>query len=183
MTIKIETEKLILRPIEMNDTERLNELCNDKAIASNNVRMPYPKTLEDTKSFIEEYSAYDIKKGAIFSIILKETNEIIGAIGLICEPEHERGEMGYWIGKDYWGKGYCSEAAKAVLDFGFKTLNLHRVFAWCMKENEASRKVLQKIGMQYEGCLKGHVKKDGVFKDMVYYGMEKLTFLSFLKNF
>jgi hypothetical protein len=155
----------------MDDAIRIHELSNDKAITSTTLRIPYPSTLEDTKNFIKACESCNLVHGIVFTILLKDTREIIGVISLEIEPEHERGMFGYWIGKDYWGNGYCTEAARAVLDFGFKKLNLHRIFAQYMKENEASGKIMKNIGMQYEGCLKEHVKKDGIFKDMIQYGI------------
>jgi len=173
MTVKIETERLILRSIKMDDAERINFLCNDQAVTSTTLRIPYPSALEDTKKFIETSENMDIEKGVVFTIILKSAQEIIGVMGLGVEPAHEKGELGYWLGKEYWGRGYCTEAAKAVLEYGFNTLKLNRIYANYMKGNEASGRIMQKIGMQYEGCLKEHVKKNGLFKDVECYGVLK----------
>ena len=85
--------------------------------------------------------------------------------------EFNQAELGYWIGKPYWNKCYASEAAKAILRFGFKELNLHRIHAHHLSRNPASGKVLQKIGMQHEGCLRHHIRKWGKFEDMEMYGI------------
>ena len=84
-----------------------------------------------------------------------------------------RAELGYWIGKPYWGQGYCTEAARATLDFGFEQLGLNRIFAHHFARNPASGRVMQKIGMTREGRLRQHVKKWDAFEDLELYGILK----------
>lgn len=79
--------------------------------------------------------------------------------------------MGYWIGKPFWGKGYITEALKAVLAFGFDKLQLNRIEAHHLDFNEASGAVLMKVGMRHEGILRKHVKKNGEFYDIVLFGL------------
>ena len=79
--------------------------------------------------------------------------------------------MGYWIGTAYWGNGYCSEAAKSVLTYGFEVLGLHKIHARHMDPNPASGRVLAKIGMRHEGFLKEHYKKWNTFTDYHEYGI------------
>ena len=107
----------------------------------------------------------------IFAIVLKETNEVIGAIGFVIHKEHERAEFGYWVGVPYWGHGYCTEAAHATIEFAFKELKVHRIFATLMSYNTASETILKKIGMKYEGHFRHHIKKWGKFEDLEQYGM------------
>jgi ribosomal-protein-alanine N-acetyltransferase len=87
-----------------------------------------------------------------FAIVLRNDDMLIGAIGLVINQQHENAELGYWIGKPYWGNGYCTEAAKAVLHYGFTVLGLNRIYASHMSRNPASGRVMEKIGMKYEGC-------------------------------
>ncbi|QTA82731.1 GNAT domain-containing protein [Desulfonema limicola] len=82
-------------------------------------------------------------------------------------------EMGYWVGIEYWGNGYCTEATKKVLEYGFDTQNLNRIFAYHFGSNPASGRVMKKIGMKYEGCLRQAIKKWGKFEDSVLYGVLK----------
>lgn len=168
----LETKRLMLRPIELSDVERINFLVNDKEITSTTLRIPYPSSIDDTKNWIEDHRK-NCEKGDqfVFGIILKDTNEIIGVISLDINRQHENAELGYWIGKRYWRNGYCTEATEAIIKFGFQELKLHRIFGVSMKENVASGRVMQKIGMKYEGSLKHHIKKDGDFKDIEVYGM------------
>lgn len=167
----LETNRLILRPICVDDALRINQLCNNKEIASMTAQIPYPCSLDDTKSWINlQAKACENGKEANFAIVIKKTNELIGVIGLEINKQNVRAELGYWIGKDFWNYGFASEAANKVSDYAFNTLKLHRLYASHIKENIASGRILQKIGMQYEGCLKDHIKKNGIFKDMNCYG-------------
>jgi len=96
---------------------------------------------------------------------------VIGAIGLEIVEQDEKAEMGYWIAESHWGNGVATEAATAVMKFGFEMLCLNKIFASPMVRNPASGRVLEKIGMQKEGVFRDHVKKWGKFEDAVFYGI------------
>ena len=85
----------------------------------------------------------------------------------------QRLELGYWIGYPYWNQGYCTEAAQVVLVYGFSILGLNRIHGRCLKRNPASGRVMEKIGMVQEGCLRAHDKKWEQFEDLVLYGILK----------
>jgi [ribosomal protein S5]-alanine N-acetyltransferase len=108
---------------------------------------------------------------ATFGVVLAETGELVGAVGIRFTPANNRAELGYWIGKPYWGRGYCSEAARAVLAYGFDERGLNRIYAHHMTRNPASGRVMQKAGMQREGILRRHFLKWGVFEDVEIYGI------------
>ena len=98
-------------------------------------------------------------------------------IGLMnVSREHEKAELGYWIGKPYWNNGYASEAAISVLKFGFEDLDLRRIHAHHLSRNPVSGRVLQKIGMQHEGHLRQHILKWGKYEDIDMYGILKTEF-------
>jgi ribosomal-protein-alanine N-acetyltransferase len=107
----------------------------------------------------------------VFAIVRKDTNLLIGAIGLTLRLSQENAELGYWIGKEYWGHGYCTEAGRAVLRYAFAELHLHRVHAHHLAHNPASGRVMQKLGMRHEGRLREHVKKWDEFYDVEAYGI------------
>lgn len=107
----------------------------------------------------------------VFAIILREGGDLVGAIGLEAKPDHGRAEIGYWVGVPYWNRGYVTEAARAVLGFGFESLGLHRIFAMHFTRNPASGRVMQKLGMKHEGTLREHEKKWDVFVDCEVYGI------------
>ncbi len=89
----------------------------------------------------------------------------------MIESDHRHAELGYWIGVPYWGNGYATEAATAMVKYGFGTLGLHRIFAGHFTNNPASAGVLRKIGMRHEGCQRAHILKWGKFLDLEMYGM------------
>jgi RimJ/RimL family protein N-acetyltransferase len=87
--------------------------------------------------------------------------------------EHKRAELGYWIGVPYWNHGYASEAARRVVNWGFQYLGLNRIYAQHFADNPASGRVMQKIGMQYEGTLRQPFIRLGEARDSVCYGILK----------
>ena len=92
-------------------------------------------------------------------------------MGLTLDGAHRHATLGYWIGVPFWGQGYCTEAAKAVVDYGFKALDLNRVSSHHMGSNSASGRVLQKIGMRYEDCQRQHHFRWGRYEDVELYGL------------
>ena len=96
---------------------------------------------------------------------------MLGSIGLTLTPAHAKADLGYWVGLPYWNQGYATEAAQAVVDYGFRTLGLNRVSAHHMAINPASGRVMEKIGMTREGYCAQALKKDGQFHDAVWYGV------------
>lgn len=169
---RIETDRLILRLFEMADAEAVATLCNNYNLSKNTLYLPYPYTLQDALQWIERHEKNFLTDRCYeFAITDKESGEVYGAIALSNNPAFEQGEIAYWIGEPHWGKGYATEAAQAVVRFAFEHKKMHKVFARYFSSNPASGKVMEKIGMQKEGVLKDHLKKDEEFKDVVYYGI------------
>ena len=104
-------------------------------------------------------------------MIERETNELVGSIGMILTPEHQRGEIGYWIGVPYWNRGYATEAGIAVVEYGFRELDLNRIDAHHFGANPASGRVLEKLGMTCEGRMRQNICKWGELKDTVHYAI------------
>ncbi len=94
------------------------------------------------------------------------------------EHSPERASLGYWTGPEYWNKGYCTEAGRAVMEFGFEELGMERIFCTHLAHNPASGRVMQKLGMQKEGVLRRHERKWGKFHDLIYYGILKHEYLA-----
>jgi len=165
----INTERLTLRAYELADIAELVPLIGAREVAANLARVPYPYTEQDARNFIGSSKA--TPEEARFAIVLPRDKHLIGGIGLRSNPTHPRAELGYWLGAPFWGQGYATEAARAVLQYGFHTLGLHRISASVFRGNDVSAKVLRKIGMQYEGCLRQHVLKWGRLIDLEMYGI------------
>lgn len=164
----ITTARLTLRAYELGDVPDLASLIGVREVAENLVRVPHPYTEQDGRNFV--LSMKESSK-ARFAITLAPEGKLIGGIGLLIDSQHARAELGYWLGTPYWRHGYATEAARAVLEYGFATLGLHRIYASAFRENTVSAKVLQKLGMKHEGCLRQHVLKWGRFIDLEMYGL------------
>ena len=168
----IETERLIIRPFVESDYKRIYEVCNDFEVAKTTLSLPIPYTEEDAKSFIT-YTLNSAKENNYheYGICFKDDpNNIIGCIGLCSISSRSlKAELGYWIDRNHWKKGIASEAAKAIINFAFKELKLHSVFARHFDMNPASGKVMQKIGMTYVGKMREHEQRLGKYYDVIYY--------------
>jgi len=125
----IDTERLILRPLTQADAAVVQFLAGDKAIAATTLSIPHPYGAGVAEKWIKSIKG-DIAEGksVVFAITENNNGNLLGTIGLMINKEHDHAEMGYWIGKDYWGKGYCTEAAHAVLEYGFGVMMLRGVF-------------------------------------------------------
>lgn len=165
----LETALLMLRPLEMSDARKVRELAGSREVARNTASIPYPYPEGAAEEWIAEQAGDDTR--IVFAIVESGSEELVGGIGLRLEPEHERGELGYWIGEEWWGRGYATEAAEAVVRFAFEELGLERVHARTFARNPASRRVLEKIGMRREGLLPRHFKKWNEFVDVEIYGI------------
>lgn len=134
--------------------------------------MPYPYALNDALVWMANHKKnFDEDRSYEFAITDRVSGELYGAISLSNNKKFNNGEIAYWIGEEYWGKGYGTEAAKAVIDFAFVEKKLHKVFARCFKSNLASGRIMEKVGMDQEGLLKDQVIKDGHYEDLHYYGI------------
>ena len=171
----LRTERLILRAFTLDDAAAVNDLLADKEIAANTQQIPFPYTAQMATEWIEpQAKTWDQGRAAVFAVCLPDQSEqgtVVGVVGLEIDSIHERAEMGYWVGLEHWGKGYCTEAAATVIEFGFEQLGLNRIFAYHMLRNPASGRVMQKLGMAQEGVLKRHAKKWGIFEDVALFGI------------
>jgi ribosomal-protein-alanine N-acetyltransferase len=169
---QIKTRRLLLRPFTLADAPMVQQLAGHSDIAATTLNIPHPYEDGQAEKWIE-ISAERHRRGELvnFAVVLRKENLLIGAIGLTINKGNEYAEMGYWIGRPYWGQGYCSEAAREVLRFGFIELSLNRIYATHMTRNPASGRVMEKIGMKYEGCLREHARKWGQFEDLKVYGI------------
>ncbi len=168
----LQTERLTLRVHALSDIPALMPLIGAREVAATTLRIPHPYTESDARDFIASTEeALSSGSGLRLGIVLRERDTLCGGVGLRIEPDHRRAELGYWVGVPYWGKGYATEAARAVVKYGLGTLGLHRIFASHFANNPASARVLRKIGMRHEGSLRAHVLKWGEFLDLEMYGI------------
>jgi RimJ/RimL family protein N-acetyltransferase len=147
---RIDTDRLMLRSPEPGDAERVSQLLGNWDVANWLVRVPYPYRLEHAVSWIER-SNTERAAGVGFPFIIVErgSNSLVGSVDLSLEEGPTVGTLGYWLGADFWGHGYGTEAARAVIDFAFGPLGLKEVNASALPENERSIRVLEKAGLLY----------------------------------
>lgn len=170
--MRLETERLILRPPDDRDADDLYPIISDPEV-TNNLLIPYPFPEERMLPWIRDRrEALRARERYTLVVVLKETGRVIGICGLIgCSWKHLNAELIYWLGKQYWGKGYMPEAAGRIVRFGFEELGLERISVGCFTRNEASRRVIEKLGFTYEGCARHEYRKDGEYQDVYHFGM------------
>jgi RimJ/RimL family protein N-acetyltransferase len=173
--MQINTERLLLREIDHQDTKDIQEYATDLEVIK---YLTFgPNTLEDTKNFIEQCinnQKENPRRNYDLGITLPTINKLIGGCGIrVSDPRNSTGDIGYCLNRSYWGKGYATEAAIGLLGFGFKDLMLHRIYAHVDPENVASIRVLEKLGMRYEGHLRQNLLIHDEFRDTHLYAILK----------
>ncbi len=143
------TERLILRPPHQDDADDIALLANNFEIAKNLARMPYPYFDADARDFLKKITTPD-NSSCTFAITKADNGRFIGVCGLHdAAGLHELPYMGYWLGEPYWGQGYATEAASAIIDLYFKTTSRETMMASCVANNQASRRVIEKCGGEF----------------------------------
>lgn len=169
----LRTNRLILGRFEPDDAAELQRLADDHEIADTTLSIPHPYTLDHALAWIGNQRRESVRGRALnFAIRMLPGASLIGSVGLRdVDPEHRQAELGFWIGRKWWGQGYASEAASEVIRFGFDELGLNRIYAHHMARNPAAGRVLGNIGMRQEGVLRERVRKWGVYEDVVLYAI------------
>ncbi|MGB7432300.1 MAG: GNAT family N-acetyltransferase [Ahrensia sp.] len=146
----LSTRRLVLRAPILEDIDDLVTLANDQAIAEMTSRLPYPYTLQDAQRYVG--AVLDGSSiGHIYAITLADTGRLIGMCSVEMRARSNGLEVGYWIGRNWWGKGYATEASSAVVDLAFKVTGTDAIFAACRVNNAGSRRVLMKQGFIFAG--------------------------------
>ena len=106
------------------------------------------------------------------AITLSDSGQLIGSCGIRRKPENDwEADIGYELAPEHWGQGYATEAAKAIVDFGFRELGLHRISSWCIADNAASARVLERVGLRPEGRLRENEHFKGRWWDTLLYAL------------
>jgi [ribosomal protein S5]-alanine N-acetyltransferase len=168
MKIELHTLRLLLRTYTVNDIPELIPLIGAREVAATTLRIPHPYTHKDAEDLVAHAQDND---GVRLAVRLRDSSTFVGGVGLRLELDHHRAELGYWIGVPYWGKGYATEAAQALVRYAFDELRVNRLYASHVPNNPASGKILLKLGMKREGYMRGHILKWGEYQDLVVYGM------------
>jgi len=156
----------------LDDAPYVQRFLVEKEVAATLLSVPHPFEDGMAEQWIQTRLERFEKGEAIhFAITNRQAKYLIGAIGLNIGKENKRADFGFWIGKPYWDNGYCTEAAQAVIKYGFDVLRLNRICDQHMTRNPASGKVMQKIGMKHEGLIRQHIMNWGKFEDLDFYGI------------
>lgn len=168
----IQTEHLLLRPLSRGDIADITRICQDPEIYANTLLIPSPYTEENAAAWLDTIDAAraDGKGGHDFAIVLRESGCLIGVISLSPLNQHDDTEAGYWLEAAQRGKGYMTEALRAVIALAFEQ-GAHRVSARHLIWNPASGRVMAKAGMKYEGILRESLKNKGKYLDDVSYAI------------
>ena len=170
----LETERLVLRPFGPDDAGEVQRLAGDRAVAETTANIPHPYEDGMAEDWISRHEdTFANGRGVTFAVTRKPDGALVGAISLMGLAEGHQAELGYWIGKPYWNRGFCTEAGRAVLRYAFTELALLRVHACHLSRNPASGRVMQKLGMVHEGRRRQHVIKWGQCEDLDLYGILK----------
>lgn len=166
----LSTDRLILQQFNLTDSAEVQRMAGDKDVAVNTLNIPHPYLDGMAETWIQsQESDFQTDKSLVFAICLKENGKLAGAIGLNLQLNFELAELGYWIGKEYWNNGYCTEAAGRIIEFAFNHYKLHKIYATHFTNNPASGKVMEKAGMHLEGTLREHLFHWGEYKNLNYY--------------
>lgn len=161
-------KQIHLRPISVSDAPTLFQFWSDPDVTAFMNINPM-QSVEQAEEMILYLT--QLEHAGRYTIVL-EDDTIVGSCGFnYIDAVNQRGEIGYEIGKDFWRKGYMSQALQALIEEGFHTLKLHRIEAKVEPGNVPSRLLLKKAGFHEEGILRHYEKLNGVFLDMVMYSL------------
>jgi [ribosomal protein S5]-alanine N-acetyltransferase len=171
--VLLRTERLTLREFAESDWPALHTFEARPEVAR--FRPVEPRTAEDCRAYVAraiEGAAADPRHIYDLAVILTSEDRLIGRCGLrITDPELDEGMLWYTLHPDYWGRGYATEAARAMVDFGFRELRLHRTWAGCDPANVASWRVMERVGMRREGHLRENTRIKGIWTDSLIYAI------------
>lgn len=167
--MRLETERLILRPWRTDDEEALVRHANNRKVSINlRDHFPYPYTREHAREWIGRNLD---PPSPPTNLVIEHAGELIGGIGLVPLSDVSRftAEVGYWLGEELWGRGFATEALRRITDYAFEHFSFERLEAWVFASNPASGRVLEKAGYEYEATLRRNAFKEGRFLDCHVY--------------
>lgn len=170
-TVPLKTERLELRRYRRSDEEEVFHVIGEDPKVNQYISWRPCVTREGTRKFIQLHLEQYRSDQSFFGWAIEKDGRFIGSIGTFhMDIENESCEIGYNIGSKYWNQGIATEALTKVLSFLLQSVGLHKVYASCHEENLASRRVMEKAGMKYEGMAKEAIKdQDGSYKDAIFY--------------
>ncbi len=172
-TIRIETNRLILRRFEMSDSEDVLEIWASKPEIQQMYSEPVYESLCEVRELLQKYiDSYKSRTTYRWAVIEKTSEKCIGQIAFfLVDAKNNFAELEYCIGTDYQCRGYMTEAVRAVIKFGFEQMHLHKIQICTKEMNTPSKRVIEKCGLTYEGMLRDYFYMDGEYVGRLYYSM------------
>ncbi|WP_237394825.1 GNAT family N-acetyltransferase [Methylacidimicrobium sp. AP8] len=165
-------DRILLRPLEEGDKESVRAFAGDPEISRFTRSLTYPEDPEKAAAWVEEHIAMTRSGRTVSAAILeKEPRRFAGAGILFLEPNHRRAEIGLWLGRPFWARGYGPEASRGLIDYAFAVLGLRKICAYCLASNLRSRRLIQKLGFRWEGTQRKQLLVRGVFEDLLLFGL------------
>ncbi|WP_406199034.1 GNAT family N-acetyltransferase [Kitasatospora sp. NBC_01560] len=161
------TERLLLRPPRESDVDAIHEACQEAEIQRWTV-VPVPYRREDAEYFVKDLAVNGRRTGEnlVWCVIERATGALVGTQGLVrCPGRPGAAEIGWWATKEYRGRGYTAEAARAVARHGLTELGLRRLEWVAYVGNEGSRAVAERVGFRFEGTLRSFAEQRGEYRD------------------
>lgn len=173
-TLPLKTDRLLLRNYRADDFAATHAFATDPEVVRYMEWGPNDET--ETHNFIRttlDQQAAEPRTHFTLAILLREhePSELIGNCSLRIDPGSRQAELGYTYDRRHWGHGYATEAAAAILHFGFRWLDLHRIYAKCVAENLPSARIMEKLGMRREGHFRAYRQVHGTWRDFLYYAI------------
>jgi ribosomal-protein-alanine N-acetyltransferase len=171
--LALRTKRLFLRDFREEDWESVHVYASDPEVVK---YMSWgPNTEEDTRVFVGKAMKWEEERPRLhfeLAVILKADDSLIGGCGLnLPSSQNREGYIGYCFNRIYWHAGFATEAAEALILYGFEQLGLHRIWATCDPENLASARVLEKVGMKREARLRENMWTRGKWRDSMIYAV------------
>lgn len=171
--LELRTERLVLRSFTSADAAALQAVARERRIADTTISVPHPFTAADAVMWIEK-GHRGMVDGTYygFALVLPEPARLIGYAALHdVNREHSQAEVSFWIGAEFEGRGFVTEAAACLIDFAFDKIGLNRLCAFHMVRNRGSERVLKKLGFRQEGYFRQRVRKWGAFEDVLAWSL------------
>ncbi len=168
--LPLETERLILRPYGQADASHIVALLDDPVMADFLMVTPQPFVAFDARQLVKAaWRRLATGRGFDLMIVAKDGDAPIGGVGVGLHDEGARAELGFWVGRDHWGRGYATEAATRMIDFARSALDVSRITATAAEGNAASRRVLAKLGFVETGREQRTVPSTGEARTVVLF--------------